>query len=191
MNIITPGHQLLSRSHILCRNRTTNMTIQLQTLINSNIETCFDLSRSIDLHQISTANTNEKAIAGKISGLINLNETVTWQATHFGIRQKLTSKITAFERPFHFRDEQQTGAFKYIVHDHYFEVHGGVVIMKDIFRFQSPFGFIGKLLDKLILTWYLRNLLVKRNNTIKEYAESTKWKEVLNVGNSLDSRSPG
>ncbi|MFX8875810.1 hypothetical protein ABTM97_19785, partial [Acinetobacter baumannii] len=76
------------------------------------IEKCFDLARSIDLHQISTAETNEKAIAGKTNGLINLNETVTWEATHFGIRQKLTSKITKFDRPYHFRDEQVKGAFK-------------------------------------------------------------------------------
>ena len=39
-------------------------TIQLETIINADIKICFDLSRSIDLHQISTAKTNEKAIAG-------------------------------------------------------------------------------------------------------------------------------
>ena len=80
--------------------------IELITSIRSTPEICFDLSRSIDLHQISTAKTNEKAIAGIITGLINLGETVTWEATHFGITQKLTSKITAFKRPFHFRDDR-------------------------------------------------------------------------------------
>ena len=125
------------------------------------------------MNQISTANTNEKAIAGKTSGLINLNETVTWRATHFGIRQELTSKITAFERPFHFRDEQLKGAFKYIVLDHYFTDKENSVIMIDVFRFQSTYGILGRLFDKLILTRYLRKLLEKRNNTIKEYAESS------------------
>lgn len=155
-------------------------TIKLETHIRSGIETCFDLSRSIDLHQISTAGTNEKAIDGRTSGLINLNEFVTWRATHFGITQKLTTKITAFNRPYYFRDEQIKGIFKYIVHDHHFEVHTDHVIMKDIFGFQSPVGFIGKFFDRIILTNYLRNFLLKRNAIIKEYAETEKWRTVLN-----------
>ncbi|CAN5806307.1 hypothetical protein BH11BAC4_BH11BAC4_14910 [soil metagenome] len=81
-------------------------TIEIETTINASMELYFDLSRSIDLHQISTAATNEKAIDGKTTGLINPGEFVTWQATHFGISQKLTSTITHFNRPFHFRDEQ-------------------------------------------------------------------------------------
>ena len=48
--------------------------------------------------------------------------------------------------------------------------------MKDIFNFQSPFGLIGKLVDKIVLTKYLKNLLLKRNMVIKEYAEIEKWK---------------
>ena len=157
------------------------MVIELETIINSEIETCFDLSRSIDLHKISTAKTNEKAIDGKTSGLINLNEFVTWQAKHFGITQKLTTKITAYERPFHFRDEQIKGAFKYILHDHYFRIENSHVVMKDVFSFQSPFGFIGRVFDKIILTNYLKNLLIKRNAIIKEYAETNKGKSLMNI----------
>ena len=52
--------------------------------------------------------------------------------------------------------------------------------MTDIFEFQSPFGIIGKLFNKLILTNYLRKLLIDRNNVIKEFAETDKWKMVLN-----------
>ena len=69
--------------------------IELETIIKSDsIETVFDLSRSIDLHTISTKKTKEEAIAGKTSGLISLNETVTWKAKHLGFYQILTSKIT-------------------------------------------------------------------------------------------------
>lgn len=79
--------------------------INLSTYIKSTIEICFDLSTSIDLHKLSTSHTNEQAVGGVTKGLIKMNDFVTWQATHFGIRQKLTSKITAYDRPFHFRDE--------------------------------------------------------------------------------------
>ena len=120
--------------------------IELETEIKSTLEICFDLSRSIDLHKLSIAKTNEQTIAGTTKGLINLNEWVTWQATHFGIRQKLTSKITSFDRPHYFKDEQVMGTFKSIMHEHKFELVGDKVIMKDIFEFQSPFGLLGELL---------------------------------------------
>ncbi len=153
--------------------------IELKTTIHANIEICFDLSRSVDLHKRSTANTNEEAIDGTTTGLINLDEFVTWRAKHLGITQKLTSKITVYDRPFHFRDEQQKGAFKYIIHDHYFEMYGKEVFMKDIFNFQSPYGSLCSVIDKLVLTNYLKKLLIARNKIIKEYAETEKWKLVL------------
>jgi ligand-binding SRPBCC domain-containing protein len=154
--------------------------INLTTVIKSKLKICFNLSRSIDLHKISTTHTNEVAIDGCTKGLIGLNEFVTWQATHFGIRQKLSSKITILKSPFHFRDEQIKGIFKFMVHDHYFEEKDGIVIMSDIFEFQSPLGFLGILFEKLVLIKYLKELLIRRNRVIKEYAESDKWKLILN-----------
>src|SRR5688500_8687803 len=99
--------------------------IELITPIHAPLERCFDLSRSIDLHKLSTSKTNEEAISGVTSGLIALNEEVTWKATHFGIEQTLTSKITAFEFPVFFRDEMVRGVFKKIKHDHRFEKKDG------------------------------------------------------------------
>jgi ligand-binding SRPBCC domain-containing protein len=154
--------------------------IELTTEINSTLEICFDLSRSIDLHKISTAQTNEQAIAGRTKGLINLNETVTWQATHFGIRQNLTSKITAFDRPNYFVDEQTKGIFKSIFHEHKFVQVADNVLMTDIFEFKAPFGILGEIFNKIILTNYLKQLLENRNKIIKEFAETEKWKAVLN-----------
>lgn len=154
-------------------------TIQLQTIINSSIQICFDLSRSIDLHKLSTAHTKETAIDGCTSGLIGLNQFVTWQAVHFGVKQKLTTKITAFEYPYHFCDEQVKGIFKSMKHDHYFKEKDGFIIMNDTFAFESPFGIFGKLANKLFLTGYMLDFLQKRNQIIKEFAESEQWKSVL------------
>lgn len=154
--------------------------IELITEIKSTLEICFDLARSIDLHKLSTVQTNEKAITGRTKGLINLNETVTWQATHFGVKQKLTSKITAYDRPNYFKDEQTKGIFTSMIHHHKFEQIEDKIIMKDIFEFHSPFGILGKIFNKLVLTNYLKKFLITRNQIIKEFAESVRWKEVLN-----------
>ncbi|WP_055445137.1 SRPBCC family protein [Lacinutrix himadriensis] len=153
--------------------------IELKTEINANKEIVFDLSRSIDLHKISTEHTNEEAIAGKTSGLIGMNESVTWRARHFGIYQNLTSKITEFERPNYFVDEMQKGAFSEFKHEHHFAELNSGTLMTDFFDYKSPFGILGKLADKLFLKKYMTELLSERNQIVKEFAESEKWKELI------------
>jgi ligand-binding SRPBCC domain-containing protein len=154
-------------------------TITLITLINAPIQTCFELSRSIDLHMLSTAETGEKAIAGRTKGLIELNETVTWRARHLGIWQTLTSKITEYKAPYLFVDEMLSGAFKSFRHEHHFEKSGNGTLMKDVFVFESPFGLLGVLANQLFLTKYMTRFLEQRNKTIKDYAESDKALAIL------------
>ncbi|MDA8596674.1 SRPBCC family protein [Flavobacteriaceae bacterium] len=153
--------------------------IVIETLINADINIVFDLSRSIDLHKISTEHTNEEAISGRITGLIELNESVTWRAKHFLVSQKLTSKITEFDKPNYFTDEMVQGAFTHFKHQHQFEKSNSGTIMTDIFAYQSPLGILGRLADKLFLKKYMTELLEDRNQIIKEFAESDKWKEII------------
>ena len=153
--------------------------IELRTEIKANREIVFDLSRSIDLHKISTEHTNETAIAGKTSGLIGMDESVTWRAKHFGIYQKLTSRITEFERPNMFVDEMVKGAFKSFRHEHHFTESNGGTLMTDYFEYKSPLGIFGKIADKLFLKKYMMDLLTERNRIVKDFAETDKWKEIV------------
>lgn len=153
--------------------------IQLETIINAPVQRCFDLARSIDFHQETTAETNEKAVAGTTSGLINKGEQVTWRARHFGIYQELTSLITEMNVPVFFEDRMIKGAFKSIRHRHFFEEISGQTRMKDHFEFEAPFGIAGKIFCKLVLTDYLRRFIVERNQMLKETAESDRWKKYL------------
>lgn len=145
--------------------------IRLSTDISAPVAVVFDLSRSIDLHKLSTAHTKEEAIAGKTSGLIGMGESVTWRAKHFGITQCLTSKITAINRPFNFTDEMVSGAFKGFRHDHIFRTQDGHVVMEDVFSYTSPFGIFGKIADMLFLKTYMKKLLQTRNTMVKAFAE--------------------
>jgi ligand-binding SRPBCC domain-containing protein len=154
-------------------------TIELKTKINAPMERCFRLSLSVDLHILSTQETNEKAISGVTTGLMKLNDVVTWRAKHFGIYQNMTSKISAYDAPNYFVSEMVKGAFKKLHHQHIFEWTGHYTIMTDIFYFKAPFGILGELFSKIILKKYMKNFLIKRNCTIKEVAESSKWKSIL------------
>lgn len=153
--------------------------LTLETQINAPIEICYDLSLSVDLHQLSTAQTGEYIIAGVHTGVMKLGESVTWRAKHFGVWQELTSKITEAQSPNYFCDEMQKGIFKSMRHEHYFIQKGQIVIMKDIFMFESPLGFLGKIANKIFLERYLSYFLKERNLMIKQVAESGKWRDIL------------
>ena len=145
--------------------------IRIVTPIAAPIERCFDLARDIDFHTRSLDHTGEKAVAGRTSGLIGLGESVTWEARHLGVRQRLTVAITAFDRPAYFRDEMTAGAFRAMAHDHRFEERDGVTVMTDEMVFRSPFGPLGWLVDRLFLAGYMRRILESRCEAIKREAE--------------------
>ncbi len=154
-------------------------TIHLTTFIAAPIERVFDLSRSISLHKISTAHTNEEAIGGITSGLINKNETVTWRAKHLFKTRYFTTLISEMQSPTFFIDEMQKGDFKSLKHEHHFKKIDNGTIMIDILSFESPYGIIGKWFNKIYLKNYLQKFIVQRNVVIKEYAETQKWKAIL------------
>jgi ligand-binding SRPBCC domain-containing protein len=145
--------------------------IEIKTYIASDIKTCFDLARNIDIHQESLKHTEELPIAGKTTGLIGLGEWVSWEAKHFGFVQHLTSKITEFESPNYFVDEMVFGAFKSFRHEHIFKTFKGGTLMIDKFYFEAPFGLLGKIANTTFLKRYMKNLIQKRNSYIKAEAE--------------------
>lgn len=155
-------------------------TIHLTTFIAAPVERVFDLSRSIELHKKSMSPTGEQAIAGTISGLIELNETVTWQAKHFRKTRRMKMKITQLNRPTSFTDEMVEGDLRSMKHQHYFKAIENGTLMIDFFHFETPYGGVGRLINNLFLTRYLQRLLERRNATIREYAESGKWHHLLN-----------
>ena len=146
--------------------------IKIETIIKANINSCFNIARNIDIHQESLKFSGEIAIDGRTSGLIELNETVTWEAKHFGFVQHLTSKITEYKYPHYFVQEMVSGAFKSFRHEHRFKELGKETLMIDLFCFETPYGFLGKLVNRLFLKRYLTKLLQTRNNYLKEIAES-------------------
>ncbi|GAA3735601.1 hypothetical protein GCM10022422_18150 [Flavobacterium ginsengisoli] len=146
-------------------------TINLITKINASKQIVFDVSRNIDIHQQSASPSKEKAIAGITSGLINLNETVTWRGKHFGFYITHKSRITAMNFYDYFVDEMEKGKFKFFKHEHFFDEENGFTIMKDKLQYKTPFGIFGKLFDVLFLKKHLTNFLLERNKILKAVSE--------------------
>ena len=154
--------------------------IHLTTFIAAPAERVFDLSRSIDVHRKTMAHTNEQAVAGTTAGLIRQDETVTWKAKHLGKLRVLKVKITQMQQAASFTDEMVSGDFKQMKHEHHFKPIQNGTLMIDLFSFESPYGAVGKFFNYVFLKRYLRKLLERRNQAIKEFAETDKWKFLLN-----------
>jgi ligand-binding SRPBCC domain-containing protein len=146
--------------------------IVLETRIKAAVERCFDLSLHVDLDTASMAHTGERAVAGVTNGQLALGDTVTWEARHFGVRQRLTSAITVVERPYQFVDEQVRGPFRHVRHTHIFNRVADGTLLLDVFDYSVPAGPLGRLVDQLVLRAYMRRLLLARNQFLKVTAES-------------------
>ncbi len=54
-------------------------------------------------------------------------------------------------------------------------------IMKDEIILEAPYGLIGKAIMAVFLKNYIKRFLQKRNTLIKEFAETDKWKLILQI----------
>ena len=153
--------------------------LHLTSFIAAPVEVVFDLSRHVDLHKRSMSKYKEEAVAGIRFGMFEKDDTVTWKARHFFKKRFLRVKITDMQRPDHFTNEQVQGDFRTMKHEHHFKACENGTIVIDVFYFEIPYGWMGRLFSRFYLTTYIKKLLEQRNKFIKEFAESEKWKMLL------------
>ena len=150
----------------------------LETFIHAPAEVCFDLMRDIRIHTQTTSQTGERAVAGMTKGPIGLGQTVTFEGTHFGVRQRFKVEVVEFDRPRLFVDEMREGAFKSFRHVHEFEEREGGTLLRDTLEWTSPLGILGKIADKLFIEGHMRKLVSGRNAKLKEIAEKVESREI-------------
>jgi hypothetical protein len=155
-------------------------TLHLTSFVAAPRERVFDLSRNISLHKVSMEQFKEEAIGGIRSGLINKEDTVTWRGKHLYKTRYFTSKITEMKPYETFTDKMIKGDFKSFEHQHFFKSTENGTIVIDIINYETPYGWIGNLVNKFYLNSYLEKLINHRNSVIKQYAESDKWMALLN-----------
>jgi ligand-binding SRPBCC domain-containing protein len=149
-------------------------TIELITLIEAPVETCFQLSLSIDLELKAAKAHRIRAVSGVTSGIIGPGQRVGWITRQFGIAVSHESEITGFERPLFFQDRMVKGLFGFFQHDHFFQpLDANKTEMRDSLCFSMPFWLMGAVSERLVVRSRLIQLLLLRNNVIKETAEAT------------------
>jgi ligand-binding SRPBCC domain-containing protein len=64
------------------------------------------------------------------------------------------------------------GAFQEMTHIHEFVPQSRGTLMIDLFTFRAPLGILGRLAETLVLTRYMKGLLLTRNRYLKQVAEA-------------------
>jgi len=131
------------------------------------------------MHKASMSNFNEELVNGPMNDLAELGNEITWKAKHLFKNRILKVKIVDLKKFEYFTDEQLMGDFKMMKHEHHFKPIENGVFMIDFFHFESPYGQVGKWFNQAYLLGYMRKLLTQRNELIKKYAESEKWRVIL------------
>lgn len=153
--------------------------IHLTTFIAAPIERVFDLSRHLALYRLVFQSRKEKLTSGAASTLIAKGETISIIAKHAGRSRMSMLKITSLQRPTLFVEEQVKGDLESYRHEHHFKPVDNGTIVIDIVEFGVPKDIIGKLFGKVYFKKYLEELLKKRTDLVRTYAETEKWRAVL------------
>src|ERR1044071_2479886 len=121
-------------------------TIKIETGIAAPPAICFDLARNVEAHAQSAAFSDERIVRpGRLSGLLQEGDLVTFEGRHFGLRQRFTARIVEMTPPNRFVDEMAAGAFKWLRHVHEFDPTEQGTLMRDILSWEAPFGALGSL----------------------------------------------
>ena len=145
--------------------------LRVETLIQAPLEACFDAARDMGLHCESARQTGERIVAGKSSGLLELGDEIVFEGTHFGVRQRLGSRITAMDPPAMFVDEMTQGVFASLCHTHEFASRDQGTLMVDILEWRSPLGILGRIADVLFVSRHMERFMHQRNSFLKSHLE--------------------
>lgn len=145
------------------------MWIREETIVNASPKEVFDISRDIDLHLEHGKDQGEIVVDGRRSGLMLKGESVTWEAKHLGIRQRMTVMMEEAIEPHLIITRMTKGPFAHFVHYHRIEAKGNQTLLTDDLFIKAPFGIFGYIAEVILLKSYFRKFIKLRNAQLKKH----------------------
>lgn len=85
------------------------------------------------------------------------------------IPQTWVTEITHVQEPNYFVDEQRFGPYKMWHHEHIFkQTEDNNILMEDIVSYAVPFGFIGRIVNKLIISKKINEIFNYRREVLEK-----------------------
>lgn len=135
--------------------------------IKTSMHTCWDFFSSPKNLKIITPSYMGFEIIDAVEGKIYPGQIIQYKVKPlFGIPLLWVTEITHVSENKFFVDEQRIGPYKLWHHKHFFkEVKNGIEI-KDVVHYALPFGFLGRIANKLFIQKQLHNIFEYRYQKI-------------------------
>jgi len=91
---------------------------------------------------------------------------IVYRIKWMGVGLRWITRITEYDPPHRFLDVQVEGPYKLWRHEHTFEETPSGTIMRDVVRYELPFGILGDVAHRLIVERQLRRIFDHRAHRI-------------------------
>ena len=103
---------------------------------------------------------------------VNEGTIIEYRLSLHGFKLKWVSKISAWNPPYYFIDEQIQGPYKSWVHEHIFESSSGKTIVNDKVSYEVPGKFMEPLIHRLFVQPDLMRIFNYRTETLDQIWEN-------------------
>lgn len=138
--------------------------------INASIEECWDFFSSPKNLQTITPDTMRFEILDFDNKRMYPGQIITYTLKPLlGIKISWATEITVSVENQYFVDIQLSGPYKLWHHKHFFETTETGVKMTDIVHYALPFGYLGRIMNKLVVANKLKAIFNYRYSKIEEH----------------------
>jgi ligand-binding SRPBCC domain-containing protein len=163
------------------------ITVRTTTQVNAPIERCFQLSLSAALRQEAVGS---EPVSGRTTGLIGLDDKVTWAKGLFGWGSRQENRVEALRPDLFFREVSSVESPGRLEHDHHFAPMNDGTRIRDEIQCSAPEGWRGLIAERFFLRRRMTEYLKRRNAIIKQAAESEGWHHYLDGELKLEEVGP-
>lgn len=138
------------------------------------------ISSPLNLNKI-TPPTMRFLILGDLSALQHMypGQIIEYRVSPFkGYSSHWVTEITHVEQGRYFVDEQRFGPYSFWHHQHIIEQAPGGVEMTDIVHYKLPFGFLGRILNWLLVAPRLKQIFDYREQAMTQAFSKSSQKQV-------------
>lgn len=141
--------------------------------INSSVEECWDFFSSPKNLETITLDNMSFEIQDFDNKRMYPGQIISYTLKPLlGIKVSWVTEITVSEENHYFVDLQRFGPYKFWHHKHFFEETETGTKMTDVVHYALPFGYLGRLMNKLIVENKLKTIFNYRHNKIEELFNS-------------------
>jgi hypothetical protein len=156
------------------------MLIIEEVEIEAPIERCFDLVRSVEVHEYTTEIIRGRAEGGRLEGLWQRGDRTLWSAVFFGCRFQLTMEASLVESPHFYNETLVKGLLRNFAHKYTLTtLESGLTVVRDELEVVSWLSLIVPPADKWLLYKRMQFIVRDRLVKIKLIAESSQWRDYL------------